>query len=223
MAALLQEAAGARPYAWRDVKAEAAAEIARARAEAERILSAARAEALRLRTVGAEEREKALSEGREAGMAEVLTQVRQRVDAELPAVRGAFEAVAAAMQGVPALAAARAESEAVKLAVEVAGLIVKREVKLDPALVAGNLRAAVEALAVPGRIVVRLHPEDKALLEPRLGEILRGLPHLDRLELSADPAVSRGGCAADAAGAEADATVEGQLSEIRKHLLGEGA
>ena len=223
MEVVLQQAAGARPFAWRDVRAEAEAELARARAEAGRILSAARAEAERIRAVGTEAREKALSEGREAGKAEVLAQVRVRVEAELPVIRGAFEAVAAALQGVPALAAERAESEAVKLAVEVASIVVKREVRLDPALVGGNLRAAVEALAVPGRITVRLNPEDKAVVEPGLPEILRGLSVLGRLDLEADPSVARGGCSASASGASADATVEGQLAEIRKALLGEGA
>ena len=95
--------------------------------------------------------------------------------------------------------------------------------KLDPGLIAGNLRAAVEALAVPGRITVRLHPEDKALVEPRLPELLRGLSVLERMEIEVDPALSRGGCSVSASGASADATVEGQLAEIRKTLLGEGA
>ena len=109
------------------------------------------------------------------------------------------------------------------LALGVAEAIVKREVRLDPALVSGNVRAAIESMATGSRIALRIHPEDKVLLEGRLPELLKDLAAADRITLVADPLVQRGGCVASAEGTVADATLEGQFAQIRKALLGEEA
>lgn len=224
-----------RPVAWTDVRVEAERLLAEARAEAGRIAEAARTQAEALVAAAKQEAAKVLEEARTRGEAEgrVAGEAAQRaesqaavqaaLDTEIARCRTVLDAAAAALDAAPARFAARAESEAVALAVAVAELLAKRELKADPALVSGNVRAALEAIATAGRISLRLHPDDKTLIEARLPELARGLAAVERLSIQADPAVARGGCTAVAEGSIADASLEAQMAQIRRTLLGEGA
>ncbi len=227
--------AALKPFQWTDIraeadrilaqaKAEAAGLLARARAEAAGLAQAAKADAARM---AAEARARGEAEGRaageKAGEAQTQATFQARLEREVAETRAALAGIGNALKEVPDRVARSAEAGTVALAVAVAEAIVKREVHLDPALVSGNVRAAIASMATASRISLRIHPEDKALLEGSLPALLQDLAGADRVTLLADPGIPRGGCVASAEGAEADATLEGQLAQIRKALLGEGA
>jgi flagellar assembly protein FliH len=224
-----------KPFQWTDVRTEADRILASAKAEALDLLARARAEAEGLAQTGkanaeraeAEARARGEAEGRaageKAGEAQAQAAFQERLEQELADTRTALAGIRNALKDVADRVARTAEAGTVALALGIAEVIVKREVRLDPALVSGNVRAAIQSMAIGSRISLRLHPEDKLLLEGRLPQILHDLVTEDRVTLQADPLVQRGGCVASTEGAEADATLEGQIVQIRKALLGEGS
>ncbi len=228
-----QDLSGAKPFSLRDARVEADKVLAEARAEAERLVAEARAEAGRLQASAASEaaalkaaaqaegRSAGEEAGRKAGEAAAQAVFQDRFQAELAQARTAIEAVAVALKDAPASFARAAEAHVVALAVEMAELLVRRELTADPALVASAARAALETLAASGKVALRVNPEDRALLAARLPELARGITDSGRLELVEDATVARGGCVAAAEGAEADATVAARIAELRRLLLGE--
>ena len=232
MAALLRapDLSGARPFSFVDAREEADRLLAEARAEASRLVAEARAQAARTVSEAEAARAKAEAEGRasgeeagrKAGEEAAGKLFQERFQAELAQARAAVQSVTGALQSAPAGFARAAESQVVALAVEMARMLVRRELTADPALVASAARAALEALAASGKVVLRVHPEDRALLASRLPELARGISDTGRIELADDATVSRGGCVAVSDSAEADATLDARIGELRRLLLGEG-
>ncbi len=90
-------------------------------------------------------------------------------------------------------------------AVALARQILRHELQQRPELVATIAQEAVNAVLMSARhIVVRVHPDDLALVSAGATEVLgaRGA------RLVADPAVQRGGCAVDSDAGSIDASIE---------------
>ena len=231
MAALLRapDLSGARPFSFADAREEVDRILVEARTEAARLV----AEAAHAKAEAEAVRAKAEVEGRAAGeeagrrvgekVGEEAARIafQDRFQAELAQARSAVEAVTGALKAAPQDFVRAAESHVVALAVEMAELLVCRELKADPALVASAARSALEALAASGKVVLRLHPEDRALIAARLPELVRGITDTGRIELVEDASMARGGCVAVSGAAEADATVAARVGELRRLLLGE--
>jgi flagellar assembly protein FliH len=142
----------------------------------------------------------------------------------LAAARGQSQALAQRLQQLlTALARPfdeldqRVEQELAALAMQVARLLVRRELKTDPGHVVGAVREALAALPVASRGVrVLLHPEDAALV--------RDLLTLNEAEqpwkIAEDPMVVRGGCKVLSDTSQIDASVETRLSAIIAAVLG---
>lgn len=101
---------------------------------------------------------------------------------------------------------------AARLAVQLAGKLVRRAAEGDPQTLARTLETVLYGAGARGPLTVSVHPDDAAWLEqrPELRERLRigDLVHDRRIE--------RGGCVVAADGHEWDATLAGQLE-----ILGE--
>ena len=224
---------GVRPFSLMDARVEADRMKADAKVVAEKMVTEARAEAESLvtsaRTVTEAARVKAEADGRAAGeeagrkTGEEAARVafQQSFQAELAQAKTALAAVEAALKEAPAAFTRAAEAHLVALAVEMAEMLVRRELTADPTLVASAARAALTALAASGKVVLRVNPEDAVLLASRLPELARGILDTARLELASDASIARGGCVTTSEGAEADATVAARIGELRRVLLGE--
>ncbi len=91
------------------------------------------------------------------------------------------------------------------VALELARQVVRSELHQNPEVVVDVAEQALSALLTSARqIVLRLHPEDFALSQGQLAEVLeaRGA------RVVADPAITRGGCLVESDIAVVDATVE---------------
>jgi flagellar biosynthesis/type III secretory pathway protein FliH len=171
-----------------------------ARARAAEILAAAEAEAAALR-----------SEARRRGEEEARAEVEAAFSSLLVGARLDAERVRAA-----ALPAART------LAARMAEKIVGRAVELDPDLGAAIAARALEA-ARPrgGTVILRVHPDDVAALEPRRGLLLARLAKVEALRIVADPAVGRAGCIVDTPAGRLDARLTTQLAVLERAVFGE--
>jgi flagellar assembly protein FliH len=109
------------------------------------------------------------------------------------------------------------ERQIVQLAIAIARRIVRREVEMDTELMLALARVALDRLEARMPAVVRLHPDDAALVA-RAGDTLGS-----HVKVVADATMARGGCAIESEFGVVDAGVEAQLQEVSRALLGDQA
>ena len=149
--------------------------------------------------------EQGLTEGREAGRAEIKVQVDR--------LAGMFYDLAKPFEVLDA----EVERELLALAMALARQIVRRELKTDPTQIIGIIRDAIAALPVAARDVrVHLHPEDAAIVRQNLAptESERAWAIIE------DPVMARGGCQITTSTSRIDARLETRLTAIVSELMG---
>ena len=113
-----------------------------------------------------------------------------------------------------------AEDDLLKLSVLIARKVMLRELSLDPGIMAGLVYGAVELASDAGEIVVRLNPEEYAVVA--YSQEMQMLSRDNkRVTLKEDPAVGPAGCLVETARGNIDAGVEAQLEEILRRLTEE--
>jgi flagellar assembly protein FliH len=149
--------------------------------------------------------EQGYQDGLRAGAEEIRARV-QRLEQLLGTLARPFEELDAAV-----------EQQLCRLAMLVAGHLVRRELKTDPGQVIATVREGLAALPVSSRdIRVLLHPEDAQLVRDAFA-----LSEGDgRIEIVDDPVQSRGGCRIQTEFSQIDATVETRLNAIIAQVLG---
>jgi len=107
----------------------------------------------------------------------------------------------------------RVEGEVVKLAVEMARKILHREVQVDPLLLAGVVRVALEKMAAGTSVRLRVHPEHVYAWHDFFAnqQNLRPVP-----ELLGDGTLGMGHCVLETALGTTDLALEAQLAEIER-------
>lgn len=107
----------------------------------------------------------------------------------------------------------RARPQLVGLALEIARLILRREVERSPAVVGEMARVAIDRLAAATDLRVLVHPLDFEVLESVTEQSRRPVG------LVPDASVERGGCRIESSFGEIDAGLDAQLAEISRVLL----
>jgi flagellar assembly protein FliH len=160
------------------------------------------------------ELERRILQARQDGAREGEAAGYRRAAAELEPV------IARLAETVQELAACRsrfrreAEQDVIALALAIARRILRRELTLDPTVMLGLVKAALDRIDLREVHRLRLHPQDAPAIEQRLREL--GLPA--RLEVVPDPALERGAAVFETARGEMDASMETQLAEISRGL-----
>jgi flagellar assembly protein FliH len=109
------------------------------------------------------------------------------------------------------------ERQMVQLSITIARRIVHREVSLDPELIAAMAHVALKKLGTSSPATIRLHPEDYTVVAHE-GETWGN----GNVKVVPDPGVSRGGCLVESEFGRIDASIERQLEEMSRALLGDG-
>ena len=144
-------------------------------------------------------------EGRAAAGAQIAAQARQLGD------------IVAALTAPLADVDDRVVEELARLALAVAKLMIRREIKADPGAVVGIVRDALDSLPVASANVrLQLHPEDAALVR----ETLSMGEGKQALQIVETPVMSRGGCRVVTDSARVDATVEARFAAIAAAVMG---
>ena len=111
------------------------------------------------------------------------------------------------------------ERELVQLSVAIARRILQREVSVDPELTAALAHIALERLGGTGPATVRLHPDDYAIVTSGQVAPLGGR----QVDIVSDPRVARGGCLVESEFGSINASVDAQVDEIARAVLGDAA
>ncbi|MBX3377196.1 MAG: hypothetical protein KF678_09370 [Phycisphaeraceae bacterium] len=219
-----------------DLSRQGEAIKARAREEAARLVAEAKAERERLlsdaREVGrAEGYGRGLQEGRiegeAAGKEAALAEFRER----LARLEGAW------LDGLRRLEAERdamylkAKEDVLRLAVEMGRIVTRRVIEVNPEVVGDQLRAVLERTAAATRVEVRVHPEDRAIVDRIVPEVVKRFGQSRHIEVVESSGLERGSVVATMQGtagpAEVDASIGTQLERIIEALIpadgGEGS
>lgn len=109
------------------------------------------------------------------------------------------------------------EQQMVQLALTLARRVVKREVTLDPDLVGAMAHVALDRLGQDSPATIRLNPDDYAAVVASRGEGWAG----SHVTVVADAAIARGGCLVESDFGMVDASVDAQIDELSRALLGD--
>jgi flagellar assembly protein FliH len=213
------------PFQFDDIQALAKKILQKANAQAQRTLDAANKQAQAIEQTAYDDgqkrgyedgHKKGLEEGRAAGDKAAREEVRaasETLAASLGAMLEELHNERIALQN-------SAEADLLKLALDIARRVVKREVALEEGVARENVAAAI-ALTVTGRdLTLLVNEADLASVEEHLPDLRRQFDQFARISIRADESVSRGGVRAVTSEGEVDLRVEEQLSALERALLG---
>jgi len=168
-----------------DLRRQAEQLKARAREQADQIVAEGRAEAERL-TANAEQagyeagfargQPEGYQQGLEQGHAEAVANARE----QLAQIADAWIAAGQQWDADRRQMLLDARQSMLELALEIAQRVVKRVPQVDPTVVEDQLAAAIDQMARPADVRIRIHPDDRPLIEeamPRLAETYESLGH----------------------------------------------
>ncbi len=167
--------------------------------------------------VGAIERE-AYARGYQDGQLAGVQSEAARVRAALAVLDDAL----LQLQGEADAWVANAKENVCALAVAVARQLLQREVAVEPTLVTELAQRALAEVPVEQPVVLRLHPDDLAVLESLPGEVpvSRAALSSDRAEVQwvADPRIARGGCLLESRDRIIDGRIDSGLERLYRRL-----
>jgi flagellar assembly protein FliH len=152
--------------------------------------------------------EKGFSEGERAG--------RETGEKMVEAVLKQYTQTLEELKGLRRNLLTGSEREVVRLSLEVAKKVVKREVSVDEELILALVKVALSRLADQSVMTIRVNPKDgQSILHFRESPGHRDSWH-DGIKLVEDPMITRGGCLIETDSGVIDARVEEQFREIEK-------
>lgn len=159
--------------------------------------------------------EQGLAEGRSQGHAEALEQRK----AQLEQFEANWSQALSQWDQQRQAQELEARRGVVELALKVAEKLVHRVVEVDETVVADQLAGALSHVLRALDVSVRVHPEDRPVLEEALPKLTSELSHINHIELIDDETLDRGGCAISFGQGEVDASLETQLQRIVRAML----
>ena len=181
------------------------------RREAADILARAEKDAATLRAKAAEQGKQAALQAAERVLDEKVTkQLETLLPALKQAIAGIGEARASFLAGW--------ERNTVHLAAAIAARIVRQELTRQPEISLALVREALELAAGSPNVQLGLHPGDHATLAPHIERLTREMTRLGKVEIVADPQVTRGGCRLSTRQGTIDEQIETQLARIEEEL-----
>ena len=88
----------------------------------------------------------------------------------------------------------------------------------DPAMLEAVVQEALQQASDTAGVVIKLHPDDLALLRKHNSPLLNGLPETGSLRFTVSPEVTRGGCVVQTRFGQIDARRETKVEQLRLTL-----
>lgn len=205
-------------------------EVARARQGAERIIRTAQARAEQIlkqaearaesiidravegtEKIAGELRAQALAESRAEGIAEGKSEA-QKIIAEAEAIRSR-----AAVEREEMLA--RSQEDIARLALAVAGKIVRREVQADPDCVFDMIAEALGRVKGEDSAVLRVNPRTATVLEENTARLVSASQGVPEVRIVPDPSLEPGDCLVESSRGSVDARIETKIANLGRAIL----
>jgi flagellar assembly protein FliH len=108
------------------------------------------------------------------------------------------------------------EKEIVELALAIARKVICREVEMDREVVACVAREALARIDDPGKITIKMNPEDLQFIEETSYNLSNMLGSIDNVTLEAEENIQSGGCMIKTGLGEIDARIESQIQVVEE-------
>ncbi len=109
----------------------------------------------------------------------------------------------------------------VRIAIEVARRIVRRELTTDPGLITRTAETALEQMMTASQVTVRVHPLDAQVLRATLSEVVPAPDQAEAIEIVPDGSIEPGGCVVESDRGIVDARLRTQFETMQARLLEE--
>jgi type III secretion protein L len=174
--------------------------------DADPIVDAARKQAQEILEAASREKERIFSEARAAGRDEGLALVSEQI---LRAKIAHGEILASS------------ERDLVVLALKIAEKILGRDLEREPSLVVDICARAVEIDRAAHHVVVRVNPQDAAILREQRGRMMELIGRVKEIAIKEDGDVPLHGCIVETESGVFDARLATQFEVLRRILLGD--
>jgi flagellar assembly protein FliH len=207
-----------------DLEREAGRIISRAHEQAHQIVAdavkAAGSESAKLREAGrlaghAEGYEDGMAKGLKQGHDEALAAVSQKLADLLDRWSKTLDIL---QQNMPAHVA-DARSDMVKLSLTIAEKVTHQTALRDRTVAQATLDDTLALIGSARKVAVHVHPNEEAVLQEYLPDLLARMRTIESVELIADETIGPGGCVAKFGAGEVDARLQAQLDRIASELL----
>ncbi|PNU21117.1 hypothetical protein C2E25_03540 [Geothermobacter hydrogeniphilus] len=156
--------------------------------------------------------EEAFTRGRQAGIREA----EERFEQAANALAKGLEEISRLRESI----LNNSSRDMLRLVLTIARQVIHREVTVDPEIVLSTIDMALQAAVESDSFQVKVNPKDLALVEERKPLFLASIKGLENIVFKADESIASGGCLVESDLGQVDATIDGQLEEVRKTLLG---
>lgn len=191
-----------------DVAAQASQHVTQAKDHAAQILADAQNEAEAIRRKAADD-----------GVEQAVCEFEAILTAQVAPAVAALQQAAVELQAEKQIWQSQWESGAVRLAAAIAEKIIRRELRRYPEITLDLVRESLELAAGSAKVCIHLSPADYQALGSQIRAAADAMSSLGDAELTADPAVTPGGCRIETTYGVIDQQIESQLGRIEEELL----
>lgn len=155
--------------------------------------------------------EEAYAKGRQDG----LKEAEEKLDRAANALARGLEEISRLRESI----LHNSSQDMLRLVLTIARQVIHREVTVNPDIVLSTIEMALQASVKSDSYTIHVNPEDLELVEERKPLFLASIRGLENIHFRPDTEVERGGCLVESNLGQVDATIEGQLDEVRRTLL----
>lgn len=156
---------------------------------------------------------KGFQHGQSVGEAKALEEAETLLDY----LKGLGQAIALSQEKI----ITSAEESIGKLALAVAGKIVRREIQADESVVERIVRESLEAVKGGNSIRLKVNVQDMDRVRDHKDLLLQAVDNISDFEILEDPRVDQGGCIVETGYGVVDARIDSQLEEIGRAFFGD--
>lgn len=174
--------------------------------------------------VNAEALEAQLRDAFERGRRQGLEEARESLGAAGERLDAAGDALGLALEEVSRLRTRLLQSsrgDMLRLVMAIAEQVVRVEVSVNRDAILSTIDRALQEAVRSDAYQIRVHPDDLLAASERKPLFLASISSLKNITFEADPSIARGGCLVESELGEVDATIDRQLAELRRVLLGD--
>jgi flagellar biosynthesis/type III secretory pathway protein FliH len=157
----------------------------------------------------------------EKGYAQGEHEGRLAADAQAAPLRSALENTLAELDGIRERIRQQVEHEVVELALHIARKVVHHELSVSKDAIVGVVKDALGQLEDPGKIAIRLNPEDLKRIQSAGDRLKSVLDHLESVQFEEDAGIDCGGCYIQTEFGEVDARIDEQLRAVEEAIRSE--
>lgn len=207
-----------------DIAAEAEQIIAEAERSRDEMLSAVdaqiAAEYEKARQEGYQSgQEQGFAEGRKAGHEEALAQVREQFTQRCGQTYESLCGIISGFEQSKDRIVWQAEQDTIRLALAIAERVINKAISVDPAIVAGNLKAVMKLVVQATDVVVKVNRDDLEYLQQMANENEGVFGKYHSITFQADETLSPGSCCVGTEHGGIDGAIQTQIQRIADQLL----